>query len=556
MKVCLALLICLNIFSKTLDFKTEFEGELKYLVSSIGLELDSGLRFAVPITVHIKLDDLGIINTPYDCGGDSNIVQFDPTSKKLILNSNLQAHLNKNIFISDDSCSFFNASKNAFEKALEQIPNVYRLDKPFDLNIEKSINRCKRAIKNNRSNLKRSCSDLDYFLIEQQKKYRFYNLRKKRLLYNTESIHVDPTSLSQENLNFYKICHSDYEPDFIVNGKKRKMLGMAMVYMAAGFATSQLGHTAERFVFCTEDRLTDVLYDYTQVRDQEIVDLKSRFKNELRKGENISSTDDFISSLAGKTYIRRLMNPGSEANYGNYQSTNNRDVIEVWLPANAEQIKESLTRATSWYNKQRSFIAKREIEEWDDYKLISNNCTHPIKETLNSIGGEFSIGDKEGLTPGMIYKFLKKKPVDKIIIYPSQRTLRQYFMVEGGQKIAGEKWSFLTKASNPKVNKAVIAYPEYRGPEGVVLNRLVGAVNTVAGVSQLIGGVIKSPFDKGAMLDRGAYNTVSSLAEILGFRQRYLERDVWTEQESNFVRKVMPFKKPAIVDYLKTKLNN
>jgi hypothetical protein len=409
--------------------------------------------------------------------------------------------------------------------------------------------------------MKRRCRDLDD-LREKRRKLEWYTYKVDSMLYKTK-MEFDATSLTDQSLKKYNICQKNYIPTKITSkGKKIKALGMAIVYMAPGYTTSVAGHVAERYVYCLDNKLMDIMFEYTQMTSGELANMKSVYKKHLSKVE-----DDYIQRQEGKIYMKLRTNPATtaEEGYGFAQFHSNRDIIEVWPKMSEEEVYEGLQLSLQNYKKQGKDFSEQ--KDFEDYSLLSNNCTHPIRERLNKLGGEYEINDTTGFNPIWIFGFLKKKTAHKVIIYPSQRTLRKMKMLEAGQSLFWENASFWSKASNGKEGLAgsnMILYPEAHGLlKSILYKPAAAAVNLTAAVVEAIYGVLTTPLKwlanipgfkklapKRDHLGMGIKGISLSLVEFTGFRMRYPKPTAWTKKEERYLFEELPQTEPKILDFL------
>ena len=244
------------------------------------------------------------------------------------------------------------------------------------------------------------------------------------------------------------------------------------------------------------------------------------------------------------------------------QLENNRDIIEVWLDIDPLLIYKNYLISLRLYKKQKELIKTRNLVDWPDYDLFNNNCTHPVREKLNYIGGELSIDNFDGFLPSFIYNFLKKKKVDKIIFYPAQKTLRQYQMLNIGKSLNFENITFLSSSIDQGQNKFMLIQPDFQGYIGFFLNRGAGMVNFFSALMETTWGLVTSPaslFNNSKELGvnsikKGLKNSLFSLSEFFGIvRMRYPEPTTITPNEMDYLLNILPHKEPAVLGYLYSK---
>ena len=337
---------------------------------------------------------------------------------------------------------------------------------------------------------------------------------------------------------------------------------MAITYMAPGYTTSVAGHVAERYIYCLEDKLMDIMFEYTQMTVSELANMKSVYKKHLDK-----VNDDYIRRQEGKIYMKVRTNPATTAQegYGFAQYHTNRDIIEVWPKMNEAETYDGLQVALQNYKKQGKDFS--EMVDLEDYSLLNNNCTHPIRERLNRLGGEYEINNAVGFNPIWIFGFLRKKNAHKVIVYPSQRTLRKMKMLEKGQSVFWENatfWSMSSHGRDGLAGASMVIYPETHGLlKSVLFKPAAAAVNFTAATLETLYGILTTPLkwlskvpgfkwldSKRDHLGLGIKGMSLSLVEMTGFRMRYPKPGPWSPEEEQYLYEELPEVEPKILDFL------
>lgn len=572
MKLRLILLILLSLsplcsysatkFALVLNSKEKLASGLKRItgfLNSLDSDLRPGVRFGVDKIVEVKFQKTKRI---VELVGEELI--FDEKLLPLIFNYQTRDRTN--------GVSIRERLLKVLEAELLKIPGSDDLERPYTKQEVKDIDHCylKRKAGNKGKQLrnfrfsqkmKKRCEELDQ-LKESRRKLEWYTYKVDSMLYKTK-MEFDATSLTDQSLKKFNICKKDYRPTKINSkGKRIKALGMAIVYMAPGYTTSVAGHVAERYIYCLEDKLMDIMFEYTQMTTGEIDNMRSVYKKHLDK-----VNDEYIERQEGKIYMKLRTNPATTVaeGYGFAQFHTNRDIIEVWPKMSEEEVYSGLQVSLNHYKKQGSDFSQG--KDFEDYSLLSNNCTHPIRERLNQLGGEYEINDTTGFNPIWIFGFLKKKTAQKVIIYPSQRTLRKMKMLEKGQSLFWENASFWSKASNGKDGLGgsnMILYPETHGLlKSIIYKPTAAAVNLSAAVIETLYGVLTTPLKwlakipgfkwlapKRDHLGMGIKGISLSLVELTGFRMRYPKPAAWTKEEEKYLFEELPHTEPKILDFL------
>lgn len=571
-------------FGFVISSESELEGiekiehnRLTGFFQTLESDMRLGVVFGVDRIITIKFSDF---ESPAlaTCDGQNqrDFVRLQD-SETLLINSSIKEDILdfRTFEKTSNDCSIRKQLLNAIETELLKIQYVRDLDQDWSKVERRSLNICRdeRREYGNRwfsenPHFRDLCGIL-FKISDRRSDMKRHKRKIKNLLYNSAKLEFDPSSFSETDLRRYKICDRDYKPTKVLaNGTRMKMLGMAIVYMSPGFQTSQAGHVAERYIYCKNNELVDMLFEYTQMTEEELVNARSVYQKHLP-----FVSDEYISSLNETIYIKVRSHPGSSRmeGYGFHQLYLNRDVAEVWPTVSESEIYEGLQTSLKHYIEQGQNF-KNQVR-FEPYSLLKNNCTHPIRDRLNKFGGEYEIDDLTGFNPIWIFNFLKKKTADRMIIYPSQRLLRKMEMLEAGKSMFWENTTFWSKSSGGREGLGpgfMVFYPEVHGTlKSLILKPAMGAVNIAVSVAQVAVGILQVPLKLLSkipgfkFLERltGGHNLVYGLRgitlhlpELVGFRLRYPMPTPWTPEELEFVEDLLPNHDPKIVNYLMEKV--
>lgn len=558
------------------DYRLE-QNRLQGFFQSIESELRDGVTFGVDRVVNVKFENFGV--TPEAlCNGKNHADYLRVEGRDQIsINDQFKARiLGFSTFEGEDGqCTLRRNFIQALETELLKLEFVRDLDRDWSKSEKRALNICNDHWYEygNRwfpeQPIYRQQCEFFFDLRDRRKDLKKYKRKVKRLLYNSSKLEFDPSSFSDMDLRRYNICARDYKPTKILeNGTRMKMLGMAIVYMSPGFQTSQAGHVAERYIYCKDSELVDILFEYTQMTEEELENTKTVYARYLP-----GISDDYLKSLVETIYIKVRSHPGSNRmeGYGFHQLYLNRDIAEVWPKVSENEIYEGLQVSLQHYREQGEKFKNR--ESFEPYSLLKNNCTHPIRERLNKFGGEYTIDNLTGFNPIWIFNFLKKKTADRMIIYPSQRLMRKMEMLEMGKSMFWENTTFWSKASDGRRGLGpgfMVFYPEMHGPLKHLLKPAMGAVNIAASVVQTVVGILQTPLKllskvpgfkwlepatRGHNLAYGLRGITMHMPELVGFRLRYPMPTPWTPEELEFIDEVLPNHDPKIVNYLMEKVH-
>lgn len=545
---------------------------------NIDLKVKNSIRFGVDKALEVRFVDFGKSDLNLSCdksARDSYVrvseegrIEFNEKLKLIVVTKKLKDRV--------DGCSHESALVKALEKGLLNIKGAEDLTRTFTKKERKKIVYCENEIKRKgriafRSNrtMKVECARLAD-IKDRRRRFELYEYKINKILYR-KKMEFDTTSFTTQTLEKYNICKRDYKPTLITpSGKKIKMLGMAIIYMPPGFNTSVMGHIAERYVYCKDDRLMDFFFEYTQMTTGELANAEEQYS----KYRDLVDRE-YLDSLVGKIYMKMERNPAKMSlnGYGFRQFYANKDVIEIWPTISEQESYDGLkVSIEKWKDQSNRYKNKEPFEE---YSLLNNNCTHPVRERLNKFAGDYDINKLQGLTPINIFGFIKNKSADRFIIYPGQRTLRKYKMLEKGESLFWENttlWSQASEGSNGRGEGWMLLYPETHGfLNGLITNRVYGVVNLTGGVLQTLYGILTSPlnwlaklpgfkFLKSKKRERHLANGIKSigmsLAEIIpGLEMRYPRALEWTPEEVEFIHEELPHREPKILDYLMDKVH-
>lgn len=575
LKIALFLVLCIwaSISSAGTKFgflysgadKSSFEFKrINGYFNKIDTDIRAGIRFGVDRLIDIEFEP----STSLVKRRDGKII-IDSKVKESILSYKTRDR--------KDGISLRDHLLRRLEQELLKLEGADDMERAFTLQEVKDIDHCylKRKAGNRGKGLrnfrlhpamKKRCEELDE-LKERRRNLEWYNTKVSNLAYRVK-LEFDPTSLTDQTLKKYNICNRPYKPTKINSkGKRVKALGMAIIYMAPGYDTSVAGHVAERYVYCLENKLMDIMFEYTQMTAGELQNMKSVYKKYAE-----GASEDYIKSLEGKIYMKIRTNPASTATegYGFFQYYNNRDIIEVWPKSTEMETYDGLQVALQNYKKQKEHFINR--TPFEDYSLLDNNCTHPIRDRLEKInGGEYDLSNVVAFNPIWLFGALKKKNAEKMIIYPSQRMLRKMRMLEKGHSLFWENSTFWSKASEGTegLNGAnMLIYPETHGLLKSVLYRpAAAAINFTAATLETLYGILTTPLKwlakipgfkwlepKRDHLGLGIKGMALSVVEFTGFRLRYPKATPWTEEEEAYLFEELPESEPKVLDFLLEKV--
>jgi hypothetical protein len=546
-------------------------------LNNLDLRLENGIRFGVDRPVEIEAADLGAINPEDDyCLESNQSVLSKVSADQVVINQHLLPLISGAglKLVGPKHCSLHQALVKSLEGSLISLKGADNLGRDLTRNELREIDSCEMeekrhgvlAFRGNPSK-KQRCREIKD-LRDRRRRFESYSHQVKNVFHKVK-MEFDPSSLTDNNLQRYDLCSSNYRPTKVMsNGKRIKVLGMAIVYMAPGYSTSVMGHVAERYVYCLDNKLVDFMFEYTQLTQGEVAHVEDTYKKVLTNDD-----PSYLNSLVGSIYMKAVANPASMKleGYGSAQFYTNRDIIEIWPVMSEQDIYEGLQTSLAKFKEQGEIIARGERPE--AYSLLHNNCTHPVRERLNRLAGEYEINNIQGFTPINIFGFLKKKTAERVIIYPSQRTLRRFEMLDAGKSLFWENTTLWSKSSDGKEGKGpgwMALYPETHGVlNQLIVKRAMGVANLAAGVAQVLYGIAIAPvkwlsklFNNSKEetptephLKNGLKGIGMSLSEIFpGVRMRYPKSTDWREEEQNFIYDELPKREPRILDYLAEKV--
>lgn len=330
-------------------------------------------------------------------------------------------------------------------------------------------------------------------------------------------------------------CLSDYEPTALTTkGQRVKMLGAAFVNMDKSQGPSAWGHVAERFVYCVDRELRDDLFEYLPLKNELLQvlaeDLKRRYDLDI-----YSYPEEYLSSIQGAHAVTFAVRP-FDGRYKQIQVDENRAIFEAWFNTSEEKMYEMLRNNARRFSDQVK--ALREQRSLAKYNLLSNNCTTPIIEDIKIINPAF-LAKFRGpvLTPSFLYNRVKKLPIDRIIVYPSQRMFRILQMKENGESTYLENFAPFSKASKGARRSGwVFFYADSQSRwKKILLMPVGGVVNSVSAVLETTFGLVMVPKRGFSKVKAGFSNLVWSIAEIAYLRMRYPSPTPWTEDEIKFI---------------------
>jgi hypothetical protein len=366
----------------------------------------------------------------------------------------------------------------------------------------------------------------------------------------------DFTSFKETDLRVYEICQAPYQPDGQTSaGVNLKVLGIAVVYMAPGYKTSPAGHVGIRFVYCFGQNLNDRLVEITRFGKNEDYGFLQTYPEQ--SGHDLRRLD-------GKLFYKMSNNPaaynasrGDALGYGYYQNITNRNVYESWLNLDGPTSLNIMRAIFDKYQEQgKRLAAMLELEKYDQF---SNNCVTVLNKILQDYLTGPGVKKIKGIfTPSKFYKRINKYYGQKMVLYPSQRSLRMYWNALDQVSNGKEKWLSMADVTDSEYNKSLmIYYPYGMASEPNFFESVFAAiVNTPVALVQTIGSVVASPVshDKKAI---GANFTklVLSMVQLTGWTFLHPAPTPWSQQELERLAIAANANDPIILPYLQSKLS-
>lgn len=372
----------------------------------------------------------------------------------------------------------------------------------------------------------------------------------------------DPSIYAQKNVHNWDYCLSNYTPSYLTaSGKKIKMLGVAMVYMGPSNGISIFGHLAERFVYCIDDKLFDLAYEYVP-NSKESAEIK------LTPDMPIALQENYQKAVV----VHLMLNPVLA--YAQEQNSKNRSIYETWLSIDETSMHKLLVSNVDRLNEQTLKIKNHEL--LTEYKVMSDNCQKPVLQDLEIANPGYILKhDSARLTPGFFYSKIKTIKDSTLIIYPSQRMYRLQKFKNAGKSTFFENITFLSQASpqsqSPNSHQPwMLIYPEAESRLGkFFIHPIGGAFNVVGGAVEIAFGAVTIPFDlilravartsARPMINKigfkrmgmGVGDVILSLSEMVYLRARYPVTTPWTEEEIDFFKNFT--ENSALLETLKAK---
>jgi hypothetical protein len=358
----------------------------------------------------------------------------------------------------------------------------------------------------------------------------------------------DFSTFSGKPILGFELCEKRYIPDATTeSGHRIKMLGAAIVYFAPGNGQSVFGHVAERFSYCRDSEYFDVVYDYAP--------FDTRLWNESFErlyGVSLQSfTKKQRKNIFDSLFVQLNFDPASF--YADQQVYGDRTIYEAWFKLDGETMYRMMLGNLSRYEDQVARI--RAHQPLPEYTIPSDNCLMPVKKDFDFINpGRLSRFHPARLTPTFFYNYVKKKNVAKIIMYPSLRQFRLLKLRAEGKTTAFQWFMPTSEVSGNYPDSWALIFPgtHYNLLRFFVISPLSGAVNLLAGVAEMVYGVLTIPLnllgqipglkwlyseDRGLhRFQRGWADIFASTLEIFSLQLRYPEATEWTEEERAFIQ--------------------
>lgn len=392
-------------------------------------------------------------------------------------------------------------------------------------------------------------------------------LNQGSLLAASPSDHrYDFSTLSGTAISGFQYCEKSYQPDITTtSGHQIKMLGAALVYASPANGHSIMGHVAERFVFCRDGSFFDVVYDYAPFDPSDWNPQFESIYGVSRESFNEEQKKNLFESL----FVR--MHPDPAQLYSRQQFEQNRTVYEAWFDLDGPTTYRMMISNVDRYFEQLNRLQNH--EPLPPYHIPSDDCLTPVKKDYELINpGYVSKFNPARLTPSFFYDYVRKKKVNRIIMYPSQRQFRQLRLRAEGKSTAFQWFLPTSKISGGYPDSWALIFPgTHKGLLNYfVFNPLSGAVNFLTGVSEVVYGALTIPLnllgklpgleklyshDRGIhRFTRGWVDLFHSTLEAFSFQLRYPIPTEWTEEEKEFFQNFA--QDSVLLKYLGAKFND
>jgi uncharacterized protein YfeS len=401
-----------------------------------------------------------------------------------------------------------------------------------------------------------------YFKIRQYRRQA-----RKAMMNKITKVDLSGLGRSQGHGLLALICGTDYEPTHITeSGKRYKLLGAAAVFIDRAPGASAWGHFAERFIYCYEDSFKDVVFDYYGFGDDLIEDVAAFMQNAYDVDLD-TFPEEYLETLPKSHFVVFSEDPVQQR-YLTTQVVENRTIYEAWFEA-PEQILYEMFRA----NAKRVSDQYKKImnhEPLARHNHLTNNCTTDPANDIKFVNPAYLQKHHWPLlTPSVLFRYVQKLSVARIVVYPSQRQLRLMQRKEQGKSNFWEKFAPISKASKGgRPQGWVLVYPEFNSRwKRYLLHPIAGVANLATAIVETAYGIVTLPI---TLLSRiswfkklrgkkvgwyrvktGAVGILASLAEIVYVRVRYPEATEWTEEEKRFLSGLE--QTSAILEFLEVK---
>ena len=198
-------------------------------------------------------------------------------------------------------------------------------------------------------------------------------------------------------------------------GRDLTTLGVAVVAYSKKQGTMTWGHASLRAVFCLDDELFDIEYETYRLSGWN----ESMLREEHR-GEAFADSE-WLTSQRGALVLFRNLDPVDRGWYGEAQARN-REIYEVWLDLNPEELNGVVVSAEAAYRDQLERMRRYEPFP-EPYRVWSRNCTVPFYDFLPE-----GLIDGSPITP---FAWVRKLAPDAraLVVHPSHHLVNRW----GGQ---------------------------------------------------------------------------------------------------------------------------
>ncbi len=206
-------------------------------------------------------------------------------------------------------------------------------------------------------------------------------------------------------------------------GGTDRALAVGVVIHAKKGGTASWGHAAVRVLACEHGEISDYEYETYRLGRSAVPRLR-----EAMGDPELVLDAELLRRERGQRFLFRN-DDAVDRGYLGDATRRNRELYEIWLPLDGEELERSWRLLDGAYARQlEAFAGGLPLTE-GPYRATSTNCTVPVRQVLGLVG----LPGAERAFPLAILRDLEERPDVVRVVHPSPHLLARLVREHGGE---------------------------------------------------------------------------------------------------------------------------